>query len=98
VSRIVAKEIAIEIALRDGVEARGGHCLKLSPRWYVGIPDRLVLLPGGVIVFVELKRPRGGVLGRKQGWWRTALQRLGFRVEHLNTIEAVEHFLETAYL
>ena len=43
------------------------------------MPDRIVLLPGGRIVFVELKRPKGGVLDKRQKWWADTLVRLGFQ-------------------
>lgn len=34
-----------------------GLCLKLTCPGFVGMPDRLVLLPKGKIGFVEVKRP-----------------------------------------
>lgn len=71
-------EKEIEVKLRRAVEAAGGWCLKwLCPGW-TGVPDRLVLLPGGRIIFVETKRPKGGRLSAMQKWWRKELHRLGF--------------------
>lgn len=68
----------IERKLRQMVEAHKGLCLKwVCPGW-VGVPDRIVLLPGGRIIFVELKRPKGGRLSRMQEWWREKLTNLGF--------------------
>ena len=68
----------IEAKLRQTVERHGGLCLKwVCPGW-VGVPDRIVLLPGGRIRFVELKRPKGGKVGKLQEWWRNKLTRLGF--------------------
>lgn len=68
----------IEKALRDMVKKHGGLCLKwVCPGWS-GVPDRIVLLPGGRIVFVELKRPKGGKLSELQKWWACQLTRLGF--------------------
>lgn len=68
----------IERKLVDLVERHGGLCLKwVCPGW-AGVPDRIVLLPGGCAVFVELKRPEGGRLSKLQMWWATRLQRLGF--------------------
>lgn len=72
-------EKEIETKLRQTVEAAGGLCLKwVCPGW-VGVPDRIVLLPGGRIVFVETKRPKGGKLSAMQKWWAKKLIDLGFQ-------------------
>lgn len=68
----------IEKALGRKVGQRGGHCLKwVCPGW-AGVPDRIILLPGGRVVFVETKRPKGGVLSERQKWWGKRLVDLGF--------------------
>lgn len=68
----------IEKALGRMVGRHGGLCLKwVCPGW-AGVPDRLVLLPGGRVVFVELKRPKGGQLAPMQIWWSRKLRGLGF--------------------
>lgn len=61
-------ESSVENFLKDEVALRGGICVKLNPAWYTGIPDRLVIVYG-VPVFVELKRPKGGVISPMQAWW-----------------------------
>lgn len=72
-------EKEIESKLREMVEQAGGMCLKwVCPGW-AGVPDRIVLLPGGRIVFVELKKPVGGRVSGRQKWWRDKLRLLGFR-------------------
>ncbi len=54
-------------------------------------PDRLLLVPGGKIAWVELKRP-----GQEQrpGQWFVCqmLRHLGFTFEKLDSIEAVDEF------
>lgn len=72
-------EKEIEDKLRLAVEGHGGRCLKWSCPGWAGVPDRILLLPGGRIIFVETKRPKGGVLSARQKWWRRELQRLGFQ-------------------
>lgn len=68
----------IEQKLRKMVEQRGGRCLKwVCPGWG-GVPDRIVLLPGAQIIFVETKRPKGGKVGKLQEKWREWLVELGF--------------------
>ena len=68
----------IEAALVRKVKQRGGQCLKWVCPGQAGVPDRIVLLPGGRIIFVELKRPKGGRLSELQKYWGRKLQSLGF--------------------
>lgn len=71
-------EREIEAKLRTTVEKHGGLCLKwVCPGWS-GVPDRIILLPGGRVMFAEIKRPKGGKLDKLQDWWRTRLQKMGF--------------------
>jgi hypothetical protein len=88
-------EADVEEALRVGVEALGGLCIKLNPFWNIGIPDRLVLLPGGRAIFVELKKPDGKLHGKQRKWWPRTLARLGFRLEVLWSISQVSAFLSS---
>ena len=68
----------IEKALTRMVGKCGGMCLKwVCPGW-AGVPDRIVLLPGGRVIFVELKRPQGGKMSAMQKWWANKLNSLGF--------------------
>ena len=68
----------IERALVEKVKRRGGYCLKwVCPGW-AGVPDRIVLLPGARVIFVELKRPKGGRLSPMQKIWAKKLIDLGF--------------------
>jgi hypothetical protein len=88
------RETKVEKALVDGVELRGGVCLKWTSPGRKGAPDRIVLMPGAHVVFVETKAP-DGVLKSWQGRFHTMLRWLGFRVEVLWTLEQVADFLET---
>lgn len=73
-------EKEIEQKLRRMVEHHGGLCLKwVCPGWS-GVPDRIVLLPGARIVFVETKRSKGGKLSPLQKKWAEWLKALGFTV------------------
>lgn len=50
-------ERKIEERLIDRVRAVGGMCMKWTSPANAGVPDRICFLPGGRVVFVELKAP-----------------------------------------
>ena len=86
-------ERTIEQKLAARVKAMGGIAPKLTSPGFDGMPDRLVLLPGGRMGFVELKAP-----GRKprplQLVRHRLLQRLGFKVYMIDGIEQIDSVLE----
>ena len=87
-------EKEIERKLKKMIERHGGTCLKwVCPGW-LGVPDRICLLPGGVVIFVELKRPDGkGRLGAMQKWWARKMNELGFLhlfISHEEDVYALE--------
>lgn len=73
------REKQVEQKLVQAVRRAGGLCPKLVSPGTDGLPDRLVLLPGGRLGFVEVKAP-----GRKprplQLHRMDRLRALGFRV------------------
>jgi hypothetical protein len=89
-------EISVENFFRKALKAMGGRCVKLPAIWYAGIPDRLVLLPGGRVWFIELKK-KGAPTTKKvsvhQVAWRNFLQNNGFNYARLVGIEEVKGFL-----
>lgn len=93
---MVAKdsEKVIERLLVRKIKDNGGMCIKLISDYINGLPDRMCLLPGGRIVFVELKST--GQKPRKiQLYMHGVLRSLGFRVEVIDTLAGVENFIET---
>jgi len=72
------RESTVEAALVKECRLRGLSCLKLTPS-SPGVPDRLVLLPGGGHVFVEVKAP-GRSPRAAQRRWHERLADLGHRV------------------
>ena len=68
----------IEKSLSRMVASHGGLCLKwVCPGW-AGVPDRIILLPGGHVMFVELKRSTKCHGSSMQIWWARKLRALGF--------------------
>lgn len=76
------------------VEARGGLALKLVLLGLMGWPDRTVLLPGGKVFFVEMKRKVTGRVSRQQNFWRDAVIALGFRVYVIDNDADFDRVLE----
>lgn len=81
------RENRVEGTLRKEVKARGGWAIKLLPS-VSGLPDRLVLLPGGRLLFIELKSPTGTVEPHQTVIHRR-LRTLGFEVLVLSSPDAV---------
>ena len=89
---MIELERDIEQKLRRMVERRGGWCLKwVCPGW-AGVPDRIILLPGGRVIFAETKRPKGGRLSKLQEKWRDWLTELGFRYWQIWDGDDLERF------
>jgi hypothetical protein len=89
-------ENRIEHRLKREVEKRGGRALKLVSPGTSGVPDRLVLLPGGKTIFVELKAP-GEILKPLQRKRATELKALGFQVYKIDSDQAIDDFLTEVF-
>lgn len=73
------REKTIEQKFTAAVKTAGGLALKFASPGFDGMPDRIALLPGGRMAFVEVKAP-----GKKPRPLQEArhrlLRRLGFKV------------------
>lgn len=87
------REREVERYLRDRVEQAGGRCVKFIPDIDNGMPDRVVMLPGGVLVWTEVKKPQGGALSELQRWQHRRLRELGQRVEVIWTKEDADRLV-----
>lgn len=86
--RVKMREAQLEQKMKIEVEARGGMFLKWVSPGFTGVPDRIALLPGGRIIFVEVKRA-GEKDGRSPRQRRVAFQLkgLGFDVIRAASLE-----------
>ena len=90
---MAASERALETWLVRYCREKGYICLKLG--FIVGIPDRLVLLPGGKAVFFELKCAAGRPT-EAQKWWINRLTEQGFCATIAKTRTEITQILDEA--
>lgn len=86
------REKEIENYLKNKVKSMKGIAIKLNSMSMSGLPDRMVLLPKGIILFVELKRP-GGKARPLQLVTHRLLKNLGFEVYVIDSKKQVEEVL-----
>lgn len=77
----------IEKRLIQPIRKLGGLCLKFESPGYTGVPDRIILLPGGRVIFVETKQ-HGKRERPRQVLVQNVLRDLGFTV--YSTIDSTE--------
>ncbi|CAK7069773.1 VRR-NUC domain-containing protein [Tissierella sp.] len=88
------REKVIEEYLRDEIKKLGGKAFKFISPGNNGVPDRLVCLPGGEIVFVELKAP-GKKSTANQNLQQKRLKNLGFLVyNEIDSKEKVDEIID----
>ena len=87
------REKTIERKLILAIKDMGGIAPKFMSPGFDGMPDRIVLLPGGRMGFVEVKAP-GKVPRHLQEARHRMLQRLGFQVYVLDRAEQIIQILE----
>ena len=87
------RESAVERRLTEMLRKRGALCLKFVSPGNPGVPDRIVLLPGGRVIFAELKAQDGrtGALQERQ---IARMRGLGADVRVLKGVEQVRGFVE----
>ena len=81
----------IEKLFRDEIKKAGGKAYKFTSPGNDGVPDRIVMLPGGRIVFVELKTDTGK-LSKLQELQCRQIADLGQTVRVLHGLAEVRDF------
>ena len=94
VNHAEVSEKAIERYLVDEVKKLGGVCLKYSNQNMAGYPDRLILLPGAITIWVELKSKGKHTTALQKVRIRT-LQNLGYSVFVCDSKESVDNVIKT---
>lgn len=86
-------EKILERKLREAIKARKGIALKLISSSFTGLPDRMCLLPGGNVFFVELKST-GKKVTAIQGKVHELLRSLCFPVYVIDSETGLKSFLK----
>ena len=92
----MVSEKLLEKKLREIVKIAGGLAVKLVAVSFSGLPDRLILLPGGKVCFVEVKST-GKKLSPQQLVVKNFLESIGFKVWVVDTDETLQEFKKSIY-
>lgn len=87
------RERDIEKWLRRQIESMGGKFMKFTSPGNNGVPDRLAVLSGGLIYFIELKTDRGR-LTPIQVWQIDRLRQLGVNAAVIRGMDEARSFIE----
>jgi Holliday junction resolvase len=85
-------ENKIERRLVERAKQAGGMAIKWVAPAMAGVPDRIVFLPAGVVIFVELKAP-GKQSTPLQVRIQQMLRDLGAKVYQIDSLEAVDKLI-----
>ena len=86
-------EKEVERKLCKRVKDRGGIAFKFVSPGHAGVPDRLVLLPGAHIGFVEVKAPDKQPT-KLQAAYHQKIKKLGFKVYVLDNPNQIGGILD----
>ena len=87
------EEQKIEKRLKKEIELIGGKALKFISPGTSGVPDRIVLLPGGKVIFVELKAPNKEMRAM-QKLRKKQFEKLGQKVLCIDSIGGVMNLIK----
>jgi hypothetical protein len=89
----MANEKTLERRLREEIRKAGGLSVKFTPMGIVGMPDRIILMPGGRVAFAEIKTP-----GKKPTPIQLSriklLTNLGFIAAVIDSLESLQEFIK----
>jgi len=78
------KESKVEKHLVGKIEELGGICYKFTSPGRNGVPDRVCVMPKGLVVFVETKAPNGRLSPRQRD-----------ELSLLNSLDQIAHVANT---
>lgn len=91
----IESEKLLDRKLKEAVKKMGGMPIKLETNYISGLPDRLFLLPGGVMFFAEIKTT-GEEPKPLQKSMHKKLKGLGFHVLTIDSSKMID-FVKEVY-
>ncbi len=86
---MIESEKTLEKKLGLHVKKLGGLSIKLLSTHFTGLPDRLLLLPEGKVIFVEVKTTKKKP-NKRQLYVHALIRDLGFKVHVLDRSEQLK--------
>lgn len=90
---MIESEKTLERKLTKRVKDLGGMSVKLAASHFIGLPDRVCLLPGGFIFFAEIKTT-GKKPTKIQNLTHSRIRNIGFEVYIVDKTEVIENILK----
>jgi len=91
---LIESEKVLEKKLSEAIKKAGGLSIKLISIHFIGLPDRLCLLPKGRLFFIEMKTT-GKKPSKIQTIVHAKLDALGFPVLIIDTTQKINGFIKT---
>ena len=88
------KECTVEQLLVKRIESLGGVCEKVVSPGGRGYFDRVAVMPGGRVIFIETKRPRRSYTTVHQKRRHAAYRALGAEVAIVKSAEDIAHLFK----
>lgn len=85
-------EKQIENYLKRKFEDIGAIVLKFTSPGQAGVPDRIIILPNGSTIFVEVKK-KGGKVAPLQKYWNQKINNQGADAHFVWSYEGVDNLL-----
>lgn len=86
-------EYLLEQRCCDYARSHGIAAVKLEGQ--EGIPDRLFIGEGGKCLFVEFKKPSGGIISKEQKFWLEFLGKSGMTCNNFDDfVELIKEFFK----
>ena len=88
----IESEKLLEKKLADGIKKIGGWTLKLLSTHIAGLPDRICLVPGGIVFFAEIKTTKKKP-SKIQLFIHEKIRKIGFEVYVVDTSEQIKEII-----